>query len=56
MGDVIQIESNDTATSAGPQTQAGVAYRVYKMVPPTGGASHEDLYGFRATINEPAPV
>jgi hypothetical protein len=56
MGDVIQIEANDTATSAGPQTQAGVADRVYKMVPPTGGASHEDLYGFRATMNEPAPV
>jgi hypothetical protein len=56
MGDVIQIEANDTATSAGPQIQAGVADRVYKMVPPTGGASHEDLYGFRATMNEPAPV
>jgi len=30
--------------------------RVYKVVAPSGGASHEDLYGFRATMNEPAPV
>ncbi|MGO8935274.1 MAG: hypothetical protein ACLPLZ_01650 [Terracidiphilus sp.] len=56
MGDVVQLEASETATSAGPQTQADVPDRVYKVVAPTGGASHEDLYGFRATMNEPAPV
>ena len=56
MGDVIQLEASEMATSAGPQTQAAVPDRVYKVVAPTGGASQEDLYGFRATMNEPAPV
>ena len=56
MGDVVQIEASEAATSAGPQTQAGVPDRVYKVVPPAGGASHEDLYGFRTAMNEPAPV
>src|ERR1039458_7954796 len=56
MGDVVQLEASEKATSASSQTQAAVPDRVYKVVPPTGGASHEDLYGFRATMNEPAPV
>jgi hypothetical protein len=56
MGDVIQLEANETATSAGAQTQTGVADRVYKVVAPTGGTSHEDLYGFRSAIYEPPPV
>jgi hypothetical protein len=56
MGDVIQIEANETATSAGPHTQTAVAERVYKVVAPTGGVSHEDLYGFRAAFIEPPPV
>ncbi|MGA2752705.1 MAG: hypothetical protein ABSE53_02975 [Terracidiphilus sp.] len=56
MGDVIQLEASETATSAGSQAQAGVADRVYKVVPPTGGASQEDLYGFRAAMYEPTPV
>jgi len=56
MSDVVQLEANATAPSAGSQTQAGVADRVYKVLPPTGGASHEDLYGFRAIMNEPTPV
>jgi hypothetical protein len=56
MGDVIQLEASETATSAGSQALSGVADRVYKVVPPTGGASQEDLYGFRAAMYEPAPV
>src|ERR1700677_2892550 len=56
MGEVVEIESDVTATSAGPQTQAGVANRVYKVLPPAGGASHEDLYGFRGEMIQPAPV
>lgn len=56
MGDVVQLEANETATSAGAQTQTGVAERVYKVVAPTGGTSHEDLYGFRAAFIEPPPV
>jgi hypothetical protein len=56
MGNVVQIEASETARAAGPQTQAVVPDRVYKVVAPTGGASHEDLYGFRAAINAPAPV
>jgi len=56
MGDVVQIEANETATSAGPQTQTAVAERVYKVVAPAGGTSHEDLYGFRSAIYEPPPV
>jgi len=56
MGDVIQLETNETATSAGPQTQTAVAERVYKVVAPTGGTSHEDLYGFRAAFIEPPPA
>src|ERR1700679_2412044 len=56
MGDVIQLEANETAASAGAQTQAGVADRVYKVVAPTGGTSHEDLYGFRSAIYELPPV
>ena len=56
MGDVVQIEANETATSAGAQSQAGVAERVYKVVAPTGGTSHEDLYGFRAAFIQPPPV
>ena len=56
MGDVIQLEANETATSASAQTQTGVADRVYKVVAPSGGTSHEDLYGFRAAFIEPPPV
>ncbi len=56
MGDVVQLEASETATSAGSQAQAGVVDRVYKVVPPAGGASQEDLYGFRAAMHEPAPV
>jgi hypothetical protein len=56
MGDVVQIEANETATSAGAQTQTGVAERVYKVVAPTGGTSPQDLYGFRSAIYEPPPV
>jgi hypothetical protein len=56
MGDVVQIEASETTASSGPQTQASVPDRVYKVLPPTGGASQEDLYGFRASMNEPAPV
>jgi hypothetical protein len=56
MGDVVQIEANETATSAGAQTQTAVAERVYKVVAPTGGTSHEDLYGFRAAFIQPPPV
>ena len=56
MGDVVQIEASEAATSAGPQTQASVPDRVYKVVPPAGGASHEDLYGFRTAMYEPKPA
>lgn len=56
MGDVAQIEASELAAFASPQTQVAVADRVYKVVPPSGGASQEDLYGFRAAMNEPAPV
>ncbi len=56
MGDVVQLEANETAKSAGTQTQTGVADRVYKVVAPSGGTSHEDLYGFRAAFIEPPPV
>ena len=55
MGDVVQLEANATATSAGSQSQGGVAERVYKVVAPAGGASQEDLYGFRSIMNQPAP-
>lgn len=54
MGNVVQIEASDPATSAG--SQAGVADRVYKVIPPAGGASQEDLYGFRTIMAQPAPV
>ena len=56
MGNAIQLEANETATSSGSQTQAAVADRVYKVLPPAGGASQEDLYGFRSVMMEPAPV
>ncbi len=56
MSNAIQIEASDTATSSGSQAQAGVADRVYKVVAPAGGASQEDLYGFRTAFNQPAPV
>ena len=56
MGDVVQLEANQTASSAGAQTQTAVADRVYKVVAPSGGTSHEDLYGFRSAIDEPPPV
>jgi len=56
MGDVVQLEASGTAVTTGSQTQAAVPDRVYKVVAPTGGASHEDLYGFRTTMNAPAPV
>lgn len=56
MGNAVQTEANDTATSAGSPAQAGVAERVYKVVAPAGGASQEDLYGFRTIINQPQPV
>jgi len=53
MGDVVQLEASATATSAG--SQSTVADRVYKVVPPAGGGSQEDLYGFRTTMTQPAP-
>jgi hypothetical protein len=56
MSNAVQIEASGTATSTGSQTQPGAADRVYKVVPPAGGASQEDLYGFRTAINEPAPA
>ncbi len=56
MGDVVQIETSESATSAGPQTQASVPDRTYKVVPPAAGAIQEDLYGFRAAMNEPGPA
>ena len=56
MGNAVQLEANDTAASAGTQTQAAVADRVYKVVAPAGGASQEDLYGFRTAMSQPAPV
>jgi len=55
MGNAIQLEVSETASSAGAQTQTGVADRVYKVLPPAGGASQEDLYGFRSAFYEPAP-
>ncbi len=56
MGDVVQIEASNSPGAASTQAQASVADRVYKVLPPAGGASQEDLYGFRAIMNEPAPV
>ncbi|MGB8032085.1 MAG: hypothetical protein WCF30_20740 [Terracidiphilus sp.] len=56
MANAIQFEANATATSAASQTQAGVADRVYKVLPSTGIAGQEDLYGFRAIMNEPGLV
>ena len=56
MSDVAQIEASNSPGAAGPQTQESVAERVYKVLPPTGGASHEDLYGFRAAMMQPALV
>ena len=56
MSNAIQIEASDTAVSSGSQGQAGVADRVYKVVAPAGGASHEDLYGFRTAMAQPAAV
>jgi hypothetical protein len=56
MANAIQIEASDTAASSGSQAQAGVADRAYNVVAPAGGASQEDLYGFRMAFNQPAPV
>lgn len=56
MGEVVQIEASGTTATDGPQSQARVPDRVYKVVAPTGGASQEDLYGFRAAMMQPAPV
>lgn len=56
MGNAVQLEANDTATSAGSQAQTGVADRVYKVVAPAGGASQEDLYGFRTAMYAPPPA
>lgn len=56
MSNAVQIEAETTANPAGSQSESGVAERVYKVVAPSGGASHEDLYGFRATMMQPAPV
>lgn len=54
MGDVVQLEASAAAPSAGSQNT--VADRVYKVLPPAGGASQEDLYGFRSIMTQPAPV
>jgi hypothetical protein len=56
MGNVVQIEASETAASSGPPTQASVAERTYKVLPYTGGTSHQDLYGFRESMTEPAPT
>jgi hypothetical protein len=56
MGNVVQIEASETAASSGPSTQSSGAERTYKVLPYTGGTSHEDLYGYRTTMNEPAPA
>jgi len=52
MGNAVQLE----ADAAGSQAPAGVPDRVYKVVAPAGGASQEDLYGFRMAMAQPAPV
>ncbi len=56
MGDVVQLEASGTATTGGAQAQAGAADRGYVVVPYTEKARHEDLYGYRETMNEPAPA
>ena len=56
MSNTVQLEANATATSGGSQAQTGVPDRVYKVVAPAGGASQEDLYGFRTAMTQPAPV
>jgi hypothetical protein len=56
MGNAVQVDAETAATPAGSQGDTGVTERVYKVVAPTGGASHEDLYGFRAIMEQPAPV
>jgi hypothetical protein len=56
MGNVAEVETKTAATSAGSQSDPVVAERVYKVLAPTGGASHEDLYGFRTIMTQPAPV
>jgi hypothetical protein len=56
MGNAVQVEAETTATPAGSQSDTGVTERSYKVLAPTGGASHEDLYGFRTIMEQPAPV
>ena len=55
MGDVVQLEASGTATTGGAQAQ-GVADRGYVVLPYAEKARHEDLYGYRETMNEPAPA
>lgn len=56
MGNVVQLEASETAASSAPPTQASGAERTYKVLPYAGGTSHEDLYGYRTTMNEQAPA
>ena len=56
MGNVVQLEASETAASSAPPAQASGAERTYKVLPYTGGTSHEDLYGYRTTMNEPVPA
>ncbi len=56
MGNVAEVETNTAVASGGSQADAGVAERVYKVLAPAGGASQEDLYGFRNIMAQPPPV
>lgn len=56
MSNAVQIETEATAYPAGSQGETAVPETVYKVLAPKGGASSEDLYGFRAAMTVPAPV